>query len=1488
MANPFLEQNKRQDRVENNSTAFDKWTTPSPEEALGVGWKEGRQNPYLQQNKRNELEELREKYDTDADMLREIMGTREFNQVQATETLKEKGVISDETDEVKFNPSYKEGEPGLNIVADEGGGFIREEELDVPLRRAYEDSLKKEIAVQGGVTEDITEIQSDMHIGSQMIPEAKPLDEHAGPGRKFKKVAEKGMKDAGRRLLSFGLNGVKAFDNLLYAWGDPERERNILSFLGKSFMPFTPEKVTPQSPIDQYRKQGIRERDDIVNKLMEDMDFTRGEAESVYRKHEKLYEVGMVGKSLKSMEDKLLEWTKTDWTKEAAREFGARSIDAIDEEQRKMWEPILDENPGINSFREWSNLIGDGLISFGTAMGVSYSTGSSTAGAAFLSSVESLPTYKEAREAEQSPQEAMDITAKKGVGTFLLEKMGLDFIMNYVAGSSPGLIGAMVKSSLSEGAEETSQEFWQNLVDKEWTEDTKLTDGLVQAGVAALLPGAIGGAISSQVGPLEQDSFMQKAMKKVSRETIQEANNNNVSVESQARRGVLKDIVLDKNSDLTDQQAETIAKDLDNAFTQTRDDFHREFGKIPVIEEARQSPSELAENIRVEWGQNIRMQGDSWLETVIAQRDTQQLDTELVQTYQAMERGDIDFKVGEGRLLNMVRNAENEVEAQQALETGKEAGLIGEDYTLDQAQEQLQQYSQEAEIVDNLISRVENIDTSEMGEAHTTQIEALKRDVGIDHNPDAISDDKISLEEFADINDIGINKATLNNLQNTNVNTMSAKQLADLNRVMHQLEHHYKNAGKVSHITDEPVRVEQAREEIMRNVEMDESDSRLESLGSNLFTKALARAYDGFTGTAKSFWNQCTRPHRLFSRLFQNQKDYGKAYDYFYFPANDASKEQIKLYRAMDKDVKGVFDENNIDKDAFFNETEKIRGRELTPVEKVGTVLSSQDPVARASQKIKDNITDEELQAIKDSLTEEQQEVADFLRNSFDHSYRLSNQTHLETEGTYFGYQEGYWPMNKSYNPSDHAENVRLDQRARIKAKDQLYVEEGHVKARNPDALPDVNYNAIQVYYQTAKSVSNYAAWKPVVKDWNKIWNDDMESQIEEQFGESAVAAINHWKRTSVHGYDPTNQPNWAQKQLKSVEPNVARSFISYRLPSILRQPLSNLLIMAESPQHTQYLKDAYKELINNPRETAESVFEKAPQLEERFVYYDVRRKSESRGVQAKLEGRKDRGTKWIQEADQKTVIAGWLAAYNMAKDGNVEGYTDSEQDFIHYADLELAKTQPSSREVNRPAIFGQQGMISWFVKFQNAASQWPDYFAHDIIGKLSKGEISASNAAWKFIMTDVLSGLLLGMTKRGRLPDDAKEVALDLATPLTTGVPALGNLAYGAMLGFTDLTPVGLTPFQRVMEAAVDIGKGDIPDAFDSLVEVARLTGLPVSAVKTATEGAWDMANGDAPLDPRRLFWSEWQMSSDQETEQIRNLIDQGELKSPSIDIGE
>lgn len=242
-----------------------------------------------------------------------------------------------------------------------------------------------------------------------------------------------GFKEIGDVLKRTGQSAVK------------EVEQGFFTLLRMATDPFNDER-TPREVISaQYEKMGQKN-------LIGTPNFERN-----VKSYEE-YTNSKVGKVSTGIADFL----KKEVTKPAS-DFAVKNIKDIELKQEEILKPLFDDKPGLSNWKEYLSTITSGAISIGEAVGLTLITKNTAVGAAFLSALEATSEYNQALDSGASREAALKTSVLSGAGTYIMEKVGLDFIFGKFGGSR--IAKAFLTSGLETG-QELVQTFWQNLVRK--------------------------------------------------------------------------------------------------------------------------------------------------------------------------------------------------------------------------------------------------------------------------------------------------------------------------------------------------------------------------------------------------------------------------------------------------------------------------------------------------------------------------------------------------------------------------------------------------------------------------------------------------------------------------------------------------------------------------------------------------------------------------------------------------------------------------------------------------------------------------------------------------------------------------------------------------------------------------------------------------------------------------------------------------------------
>ncbi len=178
------------------------------------------------------------------------------------------------------------------------------------------------------------------------------------------------------------------------------------------------------------------------------------------------------------------------------------SISTIGEKQEDIYK-------NLSPTQRKAYSVASGFTSMASALFIGFVTKNPKAAAAFLAATESSDVYLESRAAGNSAEQARADFGATAVGTYFLEKLPMDYMM----GNSAPILKRIVTGFLAEGAQESTQQVWQNWIAKRnYDEGRGLLDGVVES---FLVGGLVGGTVST---------FMPSYQKKITQQKKEETN----------------------------------------------------------------------------------------------------------------------------------------------------------------------------------------------------------------------------------------------------------------------------------------------------------------------------------------------------------------------------------------------------------------------------------------------------------------------------------------------------------------------------------------------------------------------------------------------------------------------------------------------------------------------------------------------------------------------------------------------------------------------------------------------------------------------------------------------------------------------------------------------------------------------------------------------------------------------------------------------------
>ena len=419
-----------------------------------------------------------------------------------------------------------------------------------------------------------------------------------------------------------------------------------------------------------------------------------------------------------------------------------------------------------------------------------------------------------------------------------------------------------------------------------------------------------------------------------------------------------------------------------------------------------------------------------------------------------------------------------------------------------------------------------------------------------------------------------------------------------------------------------------------------------------------------------------------------------------------------------------------------------------------------------------------------------------------------------------------------------------------------------HVKERT-GAVRRMNMDLFSIAAQASRSLERFINVAPVIKRVNTlIEKPSFKENLDATTKGKGVKIFKKWLADSARGRSDVNMDS-----INRTATYLRRNAVLYTLGAkiftvVPKQAISLSNAVAKRPAMLPTVLKTLNRMAD-PRvskQLEERAVNKSKLVKNRDWERDLRKIWTTKDIKKFFKGKKlspiaMRSITWM---DRKTVIVAWNSAYDLAlADGLIE------KQAVKYADDIVQTTQPMASTEDLPDYFRGGPVAKALTTFMNQRNQNWQFLRHDILGeKTSKGM-----AMYRFLMSQILPSMMLGMITRGRLPKDAKEMALDLASYIITPQIFLGRFIFNIATGewrsstFAAVSALPLRGFEEAEWAAKALGRGDYRKAAERGVgAVGAFTGKIPQQVITTTGGVIDLAIGETD-DYKRLIYSEYML---------------------------
>jgi len=421
-------------------------------------------------------------------------------------------------------------------------------------------------------------------------------------------------------------------------------------------------------------------------------------------------------------------------------------------------------------------------------------------------------------------------------------------------------------------------------------------------------------------------------------------------------------------------------------------------------------------------------------------------------------------------------------------------------------------------------------------------------------------------------------------------------------------------------------------------------------------------------------------------------------------------------------------------------------------------------------------------------------------------------------------------------------------------------VDASSTKERTKSVAP-LRLDGFSNYIDNAMQVEWYKAVAPQVYKVGKILNDpEFQKRLNAKTHGLGAQIMSKWLQ-DIASERTTLETTWFSHVMNVMRKNEVVATLGLNFLSMMRQPLSTSLALAEDPKLILRAMGNFAQLARpgGMKATRDFVWSKSRMMQTRSIERELKkiyRGKDARAVLGKKPQLSEIAMAPIKFMDGNTVNVMWKSSYELAVSRNL-----TESQAVEYADGVIEKTQPMADIMDLPAFFRGSTLEKLFSVFQNQINQNINYWKYDILDAKKSSKISNKMVAYRVLMAYALPAMLMGLISRGRPPEDKKEVVQDLASYAVTPAFFFGSMASGMIQGYGVRLPVGMGMFHEVAKAVESPGQA--PKRISGAI--AKAMGLPWSQPRRTLEGIIAFGDGET-RDVRRLVWNKYSLDQGQQ----------------------
>jgi len=623
----------------------------------------------------------------------------------------------------------------------------------------------------------------------------------------------------------------------------------------------------------------------------------------------------------------------------------------------------------------------------------------------------------------------------------------------------------------------------------------------------------------------------------------------------------------------------------------------------------------------------------------------------------------------------------------------------------------------------------------------------------------------------------------------------------------------------------------------------------------------------------KGFVNRTDRIERILLRL-DDYVEGGKIQTVFWKPIEEATNNKIRGIMNVSDSFRDLVKKNKIDLGKILSEKQQFAPDViLTPTEKIGVYLSSQNPDNLMHLKYGNKFDDNLIERVVKSLTPGEKKIADFLQDYFQKEGPAISKTRTLIEGKSLGIVKNYFPIRLQWKaePVMNFEQELSKEEARrfITKWASSRITKSFLRERTHKAMQAVDLDALSIFLNHLGAVEHYKAFAPVVRDLQLILNrPEFRKAFESRSGRSGYRVMNTWLK-QVAETNPLRPLSSGDASVRSLRVNATSAVLGFNLTTALKQFASWFNGMAEVGE-IPVIKGLFT-LIRHPKAVRQEIKKFAPQIYRRSFEREIAEAKLMKSLEKRLvEKLSTREVLMFltMTADKITVSSIWKGAF----DNYLKKYPGQMEKAGEYATRAIRRTQPFFSAKDLPEYWRSGEFMKALTMFTNQLNQNWNYYRHDMWGKYTRDIIPFWQLVRKTIEAFILPALIIGWASRSKPAKNIKEFVKDLTAQCLAIIPILGSWMASGYKGFKGGSVITTAMLQSLSDVSYRIGKEQWDKSLLTFPELAGyVLGLPVIQSKRIIETIIDMAKGKTD-DWLRFIWGRY----------TREKVEKEEKKKP------